>query len=286
MKKTLIVIIIIGLVLLVLGKIMMSYNNDESDLALANKDNLNSDVEKETINKEYDDVKNINLDLGFYSIVIQEDSNIKNVQLTLKKPIVTSNGKDINKIECKNGDLTISQKQEKTWFLNGSFNFEKGKGELLIKIPAKSELNNININNGVGSIKLNNISAEFLKINSGTSSVTIQGLNVTDCNIAGGTGSINLYDISTDKIEIESGTGSVLVNGDIKKKIDINTGTGSVQLELEGKEKDYNYNIEAGLGRIEINQNTYKKRADIDNESSYCDIEASTGTGSIKIKTK
>lgn len=286
MKKTLIVIIIIGLVLLILGKIIMRYNNDDSDLALANNEDLNSNAEKEIINKEYDDVKNINLELGFYSIVIQEDSNIKNVQLTLKKPIINSSGKDINKIECKNGNLTISQRQEKSWFLNGSFNIEKEKGELLIKIPAKNKLNNISITNGVGSIKLNNISADSLKVYSGTSSVTIQGIDVTDCNIAGGTGSIDLHDISADKIEIESGTGSVFVNGDIRKKIDANTGTGSVQLELEGKEKDYNYDIETGLGRIEINQNTYKKKADIDNKSSYCNIEVNTGTGNVKIKTK
>lgn len=286
MKKTLIAIIIIGLMLLASGKIIMKYNNNDSDLALANEESLSSNPEREIINKEYEDVKNIDLDLGVYSIVIQEDNNIKNVQLTLKKPIVNSNGKDINKIECKNGNLIVSQRQEKNWSLSDGFNLENIKGELLIKIPSKNELNNINISNGVGSIKLNNISAEFLEVNSGTASVTIQGIDVTECNIAGGTGSINLHNISADKIEIESGTGSVFVNGDIRKKIDMNTGTGSIQLELEGKEKDYSYNIEAGLGKIEINQNTYKKNADINNKSSYCNIEASTGTGSIKIKTK
>lgn len=283
MKKTLLVIIIIGLVLLITGKFIMSFNNDNSDITTANKEHDN--VEKEIILKEYDDVKNIDLDLGYYSIVIQEDSDIKNIQVTLKKAIINSNGKDINKVECKNGNLTIYQKQEKNWSLNRIFNLEKEKGELLIKIPAKNKLNNISINNGVGSIELSKISTEILTINSGTSSINIKGVDVNKCNISGGTGSISLHDISIDKIEIESGTGSVFINGDIRKTTDIKAGTASVQLELEGKENNYNYDLESGLGNIEINQNKYSKSANINNKSSYCDIKIDTGTGSIIIKT-
>lgn len=286
MKKALIITIIMGFVLLISGKVIMSHNSNDSDFIFADGEDLTFDGEKETINKEFEYVKEIDLSLGFYSIIIEEDSSIKGVHVKLIKPIIKMNGKDINKIECKNGKLIISQIQKKFLNWNNSFNFEKIKGELLIKIPSKSELSNISISNGVGSIKLNNIYSKSLEISSGTATVEISGTDIGDCNISGGTGRINLKDVSIDKLIVESGTGSISVDGDIRKKIDISSGTGSIDLKLEGKEKDYNYDIGTGLGRIEINKNTYKKEVNINNKSSYCDIKINTGTGSVKIETR
>lgn len=287
MKKTLIVIVIIGLILLVAGKLIMNLNeNDNNELSLMNKEVLSFEGDTNIINKEFDNVKNINLTLGIYSIVIQGDSNIKNVQLTAKKPTMIVNGLDVDKLEIdyKDGNLTVRQKQDKKWI--GSFNFNDYKGELLIKIPTKNELSKIDIDNGVGDIEIKDISADYLDIDCGTSPVLARNIKISNCNISGGTGSIKLYDISTDKIKIDSGTGSTYISGDINKQATINTGTSSVELELKGKEKDYDYDIKTGLGSIEINNNKYKREAKIDNKSNSANIKINAGTGSVDIKTK
>ncbi len=287
MKKTLIIIVIIGLILLIAGKLIMNLNeNDNNELSLMNKEVLSFNGDANIINKEFDNVKNINLTLGIYSIVIQGDSNIKNVQMTAKKPSMIVNGSDIDKLEIdyKDGNLTVRQKQDKKWI--GTFNFNDYKGELLIKIPTKNELGKIDINNGVGDIEIKDISADSLDIDCGTSPVLARNIKISNCNISGGTGSIKLYDISTDKIKIESGTGSTYISGDINKQATINTGTSGVELELKGREKDYDYDIKTGLGSIEINNNKYKREAKIDNKSNSANIKINAGTGSVDIKTK
>jgi|GEM_PF-1310158 len=296
MKKALITIIIIGLALLVAGKIIMVISENNNNKMSINKEVLSSGNEEDTsvsdnnsniINKEFEDVKNINLTLGLYSIVIQGDDTIKNVQITAKKPVVRVNGKDIDKLEinCKNGNLTIIQKQEKNKIGTNLFNFNDYKGELLIKVPNNNKLDKIDIENGVGKIEVKNISTDTLDIDCGTSSVVGNNLKMSNCYISGGTGSVKLYDILTDKIEIDSGTGSTYISGDIMKDANISTGTNSIELMLNGKEKDYNYNIETGIGGIEINQNKYKREANINNNSER-NIEITSGTGSVDIKTK
>lgn len=296
MKKTLITIIIIGLVLLVVGKIIMIYTeNDHSEMSI-NKEVLESDKENDSsksnedfgiIYKEYDSVENINLTLGIYSILIQGDDTIKNVQITAKKPIIMVDGLDIDKLEIdySNGDLTINQKQDKNKIITNMFNFNDYKGELLIKIPSNSKVDVIDIENGVGKIEINNLTLNKLDIGCGTSSVVANNLKMSNCYISGGTGSVKLHDILTDIIKIDSGTGSAYISGDIMNKAIISTGANSVNLELNSKESDYNFYIETGLGSININQNKYKREASINNKSDRT-IKVTAGTGSIDIKTK
>lgn len=296
MKKTLITIIIIGIVLLVAGKIIMTYTeNDNNEMSInkevlaSNKENnsMESNEDFNIINKEFESVENINLTLGTYSILIQGDDTIKDVQVTAKKPIIMVDGVDIDNLEIDyiNGDLTISQKQDKNKIITNMFNFNDYKGELLIKIPTNSKLDVIDIENGVGKIEINNLTLNKLDIGCGTSSVVVNKLEMVNCYISGGTGSVKLQDILTDIIKIESGTGSAYLSGDIMKKATISTGANSVNLELNSKESAYNFYIETGLGSININQNKYKREANINNKSDR-NIKVSAGTGSIDIKTK
>lgn len=296
MKKALITIIIIGFVLLVAGKLIMTFtegNNNEialnNEILSSDKSNgsLVSNSDLNIINEEFDNVENITMRLGVYSVVVQGDDTIKNVQLTAKKPVLMDNGIDINKLEIsnKNGELTITQKNEKNKAGINLFNNKNYKGELIIKIPTNKQLDSIDIENGVGSIEINNLSLNKLDIDSGTSSVVGNNLSMTSCYIASGTGSVKLYEILTDKLEIDNGTGSVYLSGDIMKDADITTGTSKVELALNSKETEYNYEIETGVGSININNNKYKKEAEINNKSNK-NIEISTGTGSINIKTK
>ena len=284
MKKTLIAIIIIGLVLLISGKIIMLCSQSDDDGISTN--NFITDGSFDIIKKEFDGVDSIDLELGIYSVAIQSNNTIKNVRIKAKKPIVNVNGADIDKLEINfiNGRLTIKQKRSRRKDFK-ILNFDDYKGELQIEVPAGNVLDNIDIENGVGKIELNDISVNNLDIDCGTSSVEGRNLKMSECSISGGVGSVKLYDILTDKLKIDSGTGSAHVSGDIMKEAKVSTGTSSVSFELYGGEKDYNFDIETGLGSIKIYKNEFKREATINNKSNR-NIEINAGLGSINIKTE
>ena len=294
MKKTLITIIIVGLVLLVVGKAIMMFSEkqDESMSIINNNENLNlnsSEIKDNyvIIEQEFDNVENLNLSLGIYRVLIESDSSINKVKVTAKKPIYKQGGKDINKLDINysNGNLVIEQNQEGKSFNVGNLNLDNLKGEILIKVPESFNINKINIENGVGLIEVKGVKLNTLDIDCGTSSVTASNLIMNNCYVSGGTGSNKFTNTTTDILKVDSGTGSAYYSGDILDKANISTGTNKVELELNGKEDVYNFDIETGLGSIKINDKSYKKEINL-NSNADRGITVETGTGSVNINTK
>lgn len=72
--------------------------------------------------------------------------------------------------------------------------------------------------------------------------------------IAAGVGEIEVRDgyLTCEELKLESGVGECSILADIQEKIEIDGGIGSVELELKGRETDFNFDLDNGVGEVVI----------------------------------
>ena len=169
----------------------------------------------------------------------------------------------------------------------GTNDWKKYGGEIIITVPEGKKLEKTYIELGVGEGKFENLYTENFKLVVGVADTYIQGLTADRVNIEGGVGRIILDEGYLGETDITVGVGSIKVETVLSGDLDIEGGLGDLDVILQGDEKDYNYEISRGMGKIRINDETYKGMDDINirNKSDKTiDIEA--GVGSISIETR
>lgn len=101
-----------------------------------------------------------------------------------------------------------------------------------------------------------------------------------------GAGEIDLKDsLTAEKCEIEVGVGEASLKGVDAKKIQGECGVGTLKLSVAGEEKDYDYDMECGIGSIEIGSDEYGGFAterSIQNQGSR-KMELECGMGEILV---
>lgn len=89
-----------------------------------------------------------------------------------------------------------------------------------------------------------------------------------------------------EKLELQCGVGTCDIYADILGKAEIEGGVGEVHLTLAGKQQDYDYDLECGLGNIRIGENKYDG-AGIDRRienGSDREIRLECGIGNVEIQ--
>lgn len=206
----------------------------------------------------------------------------------------------------KGDTLYVKQKNIDKYGLGDSFRNNMNDGKITVMIPEDITLDKVILNLGVGESLVENIKAHQLQINNGVGSMVINNVVAEDAHITGGVGDTYVEGLMTEKVIFDSGVGSVNASGLVSKSLEANMGVGDIyiqgdvqgdieatgglgelKLELEGKEKDYNYIISRGGGDITINGMNQFGLGDVkfDNGGKY-DIEIEAGLGEIVIKTE
>ena len=194
-------------------------------------------------------------------------------------------------LQTSGNKLTISDKDERLWFLRFGTNI--GKTGLTLYLPEKdyqslkvrTATGSVNVQSGfhcedaelksdTGSVTVS--SAKFsddLEVKTSTGRVSLSGIRADDLSVKTATGSIKLSDvIVSEGMEVKSDTGSVeLVKCD-GAKIKIKTDTGRISgTLLTGKAFD----VKSDTGRVNI--------PDSVSFGGTCEIKSDTGSITIEI---
>ncbi|MEH2943632.1 DUF4097 family beta strand repeat-containing protein [Lachnospiraceae bacterium KK002] len=70
-------------------------------------------------------------------------------------------------------------------------------------------------------------------------------------------GEIELGELEAEELKLEGGVGTLIAALIRAEEIEIEGGVGTIEVEAAGKERDYSYDIECGVGRLEIGENEY-----------------------------
>jgi hypothetical protein len=121
-------------------------------------------------------------------------------------------------------------------FTAGSFKLDIGAGDVMIEEVVASE-------------------ADFI-VSAGR--LVIENASISEKSYYEvGAGSIELKELQANDVSIDCGVGSIFIEGTITGNNDIICGVGKVELLLDGEEDDYSYEIESGVGSINIGDDYY-----------------------------
>lgn len=183
---------------------------------------------------KFENVTELDVSVGFCEVVItQSDDEMTKVDtsgLNFQKT-----GKDISVYE-ENGVLSIEmQENGNVWdvlsHLKGTHNY----GTLYIYLPEQSTL-------------------EAAELVLGAADVQVDGLKVRDLDMKVGAADCDLDSLEADTVNVEVGAGDLEIRGAVHGDADVKCGAGSVEMELEGKETDFNYVVESGVGAVDIGE--------------------------------
>lgn len=102
-----------------------------------------------------------------------------------------------------------------------------------------------------------------------------------------GVGQADVSGLIANKVDIELGAGEMNITKLDAKEVNVETGAGELYAEVVGKQTDYSYNLECGIGQLKIGDSTYSGLGTEQNISNpgaerFADIEC--GIGEIEIK--
>ncbi|CDM70415.1 Hypothetical protein CM240_3298 [Clostridium bornimense] len=218
----------------------------------------NSELDKdETLSLE--DIDNININIQLADVQCKSfDEN--NVRLIVKNS-TTLNGEVIMKKEDKN--LNIEEK--KSGKKLGTNNYSR---KIEIYIP-KEYKGDIYFENGVGDIKLEEISCENLSLEGGTGDLDIYNINAKDLTLNSGVGDIRLnLNKSPENMNIGSGTGDCDINiEEVNGNLVYDGGVGDVTIRIP-ENAPVKIKSSSGVGYSNIDakiSDTNKYTFDLDN---------------------
>ena len=121
----------------------------------------------------------------------------------------------------------------------------------------------------------------------GALTITIPyGMEFEEVRLEIGASEAKVKDIVAEKVEIDVGVGQATVSNLTAKKIDVDTGVGQLVMELVGKETDYSYNVDCGIGSVTIGSKSYAGLGasnTVKNPDATCQVDIDCGVGEVKV---
>lgn len=128
---------------------------------------------------------------------------------------------------------------------------------------------------------------EDVDLEIGATQADINGLSAKDISVTIGAGQASISNITADNMELEVGAGQATVSNLTAEKIDVEAGLGQVNIELNGLQEDYNYNVECGMGQVVVGQYSYGGLgAEQHTHHSHAtkEINVECGMGEVQVK--
>lgn len=193
--------------------------------------------------------------------------------------------------DVEKGDtISFEDNTPSKFFKNLGFNFKNNSPKIYISLPRNIVFNNFEIKSGVGELNISKINVEKFNLAAGVGEVNIYDAKISkDAEIRAGVGEVNFKDSTVTNMDIKSGVGSFSFSGTAMGNTSVKGGIGEVDLKIDGAEKDYDFDVSAGLGEVIINGKKSKTfLADRQKSGSIAQnsITVKGGIGSISIRFK
>lgn len=231
-------------------------------------DKIDSSLEKLTEFKiENNDISSLEVDVNAVKLTIKTGDSFN----------IHTNSKYIYYKQNKN-DLLI--KEEKHSIFSRKNNYE-----LIITIPEEQNFDDVEIDNGSGSVMIDKISTRELVLSLGAGKVEIENLNISEeTKIDGGAGEVNIISGTINNLDLDMGVGKVEITSELLGNNKIDAGIGEIDLNLIGDLDNYKIKASKGIGDILLNNESIKNDTYYGSGNNYLEIDG--GIGKILINLK
>lgn len=157
--------------------------------------------------------------------------------------------------------------------------------EIILYVPKDYHFDKVEMEVGAGLIAMEEINGDEMSFETGMGQITAEYIQASNLSMSAGMGEIVVNEMNVHKLDAETGMGHIYMEGAIVKKADIECSMGGVEILVYGAKKDYNYNVECGMGSTDIGGKSYSGLARekyIDNGAA-ADMNVECAMGSVQI---
>lgn len=193
-----------------------------------------------------ENIRNLDLDLGAGTLIIQEKDAVDNTIDIYIQGV----GKCSHYVEEGDGTLRVEGFKGITHIVGTNIYKDN---VITIALPAGCQFEEVELEIGAGIMEVYNLSAYELEAAVGAGELSLSDVEAGEWSVDVGAGVVetNVMTVKKDA-DITVGMGSVAYNGCIMGNLDVECSMGNVEMELDGKETDHNYEIECGAGNIVV----------------------------------
>lgn len=175
--------------------------------------------------------------------------------------------------------------EEDTLYIKSTSRYLNDVGDcrVTLYVPENYQFHEVELELGAGELVLENLWADEASLEVGAGQIIVQDtVRITKLDISVGAGNVELADLETTELDVEIGMGAFVVNrAELGSSVDVECAMGSVEMTLEGRQEDYNYQLECAMGNIALDGKDYGgfgQEKSIDNDASReMNLECSMG---------
>ena len=305
------VFVIVGLILLLIGKYVPGVNISETvhkvtggriNMNVDNWDDFNISVEDvNVLNSE----SKVNYDLDE---VMMFDKKYPILQGDFEKHMVSEVVADIS-IEAGGCSFTVQDSMDENIYVEGKNTgkfqayTEDGKlyvrtttgskiwnqlegSEITLYLPCDYSYSDVSIELGAGILQMERLTAEEIDLDLGAGQIVGDDVKAGKLKGSVGAGEMKLNNIDVSELSLEVGLGNIEVKGNVTEKADLDCSMGNLNLDLDGKKEDFNFDIEGAMGNLKIGNESYSGLADSRRIHNDADkkIKVSCAMGNVTIQ--
>ena len=198
----------------------------------------------------------------------------KNLEISLKydELILQEYNGDVIKADTfndANGDVVITEDADKITIKDTHAGATRNKKLVKVSIPSGTAFDKVSLGVDAGTIELyGEIKADQFLVEVGAGEFDASAT------------------ITADKCDLQVGAGTIDIETIDANEISANCGTGEIDMELSGKEQDYNYEISCGIGEVDVNDSEFSGlgvEKTITNDGAKRKVTLECGMGQIDV---
>lgn len=218
-------------------------------------------------------------------IIPLKEQNIQVLDIDLKRTNLVIQTGDTLEVKTNNQYININQNKDTlsieekkhSWFSKRNSHLE-----VIVTLPIDITLEEVDIENGAGTIEIENITSKQLSLDLGAGKTTIKKLNISKkAKIEGGAGEMNLLETTLYNLDLDIGVGKATISGILLGENKIDAGVGEIEINLMDSIENYQVKVDKGIGSTKLNQEELKDNTVYGTGNNYLEIDG--GVGAIKI---
>ena len=226
-----------------------------------------------TFEQEYTGIEKLDIDLSKSKLEIKTGNTFKIEGINTKKDLST---------ELYDGGKELKIKDE-TFKLFQDYN---NNSKIIIYIPENYKLKEMKIDLGVSGAIIEKLDAEKLELDISTGKCEINNINVKNMNIDSGTGETIINSSKVENLEFNGGVGNTIINSEITNKAKIEAGIGNIEINLIGTKENYKIHSKTGIGDLKVENTKLKNNEVIGTGEVNINVEAGIGRTEINFIEK
>lgn len=118
----------------------------------------------------------------------------------------------------------------------------------------RGEYSNVSIDDSITLTFPRGLELERMEVESGLGSIEVQDVTAQQIEVSGGMGDFDATNLNaSQRLYVDAGMGDVDISGSFGGEVELNCGMGSVNLEVQGASReDFDYDLDVGMGSLSV----------------------------------